>query len=363
MSILSKTQLKNKIDSTVFLNTSGQIKADLHNTLLKDFVDSFFNQISQAALVGLHEHDTNASYSQGDAVLKYNSIWKANKDTSGNFTEADWDLVLGLRIRRITSDHVIDTKGDRYIISDVSGGSNSITLPPTGGWETDRIITIINRTDNSGYTTEILPDGTDKINGQNSLGLDKEFGRIDLQYDSGDGSWYALSVWDVSQELTRLTDQDFTNALVNLNGKSISTQEWDYLAQQDQYVRTTDDVRHLYSRVNTREDTWETYEMTSDLHDFNSGDNHFLRLDPTGNYSLTGVEGEDDGMVLVVMNRTSNKLTILHLNGNSDSGNQFWISSGGGKLELLENGIAHFRYERTIEKWILSSRNEETTIV
>ena len=45
----------------------------------------------EAAHISADEHDENASYLKGDFCIYENTLYKANKDTSGPFTAADWD--------------------------------------------------------------------------------------------------------------------------------------------------------------------------------------------------------------------------------------------------------------------------------
>lgn len=45
----------------------------------------------EAAHISADEYDENASYLKGDFCIYENALYKANKDTSGPFTAADWD--------------------------------------------------------------------------------------------------------------------------------------------------------------------------------------------------------------------------------------------------------------------------------
>ena len=45
----------------------------------------------EAAHISADEYDENASYIKGDFCIYENTIYKANKNTSGPFTAADWD--------------------------------------------------------------------------------------------------------------------------------------------------------------------------------------------------------------------------------------------------------------------------------
>lgn len=373
MAVLSITDLKQKLQNAIYDNNNREIEAADVQQLIEDIIDSTFNQISNAAQIGLKEHDSNVSYSKGDAVLKYHSIWIANTSTSGSFTETDWDFVTGLRERIVSGDYTIANKGDRYIYVDTSAatGTVDITLPPaSSSWSDNRNITVVNL--GGAQNVRILPDGSDSINGSSVIYVTWDQARADISKKAS-GAWVTTQVHDLPDALNKLTNQEIEQALINIGANAISNTQWSYLAALDQHLHTTaqviHDTLHATTWLKTAESRWEweILEMTSDLHNVNPSA-FYIQLDPSGAYSITGVVGEGrEATKLLIYNRQAsggNSLTIAHENTGSTTFNRFHINTAGNDLQVSPRGVAVFTYdEKDLNRWVLQSRNEDTALL
>jgi hypothetical protein len=99
MAQLNRTDYKNKVDTTITTNGAEAITGALDNDLRKDQADSFLNLLSDEELLNLRDYDVARTYKTGEACL-YDSgggsmLYRANKQTTGAFIVADWDLVAG----------------------------------------------------------------------------------------------------------------------------------------------------------------------------------------------------------------------------------------------------------------------------
>ena len=94
MASKSITVLKTETDVLIATNGSRAITAALHNVLLNDILDSSLNRISDAALVGLNDFDSSATYPLGRACIYDDGggdkIYRANGHIQPNFRFFWW---------------------------------------------------------------------------------------------------------------------------------------------------------------------------------------------------------------------------------------------------------------------------------
>lgn len=378
MAVKSTQQLKQDLDSIIYENHSREVKAKLVNKFLHDVIDSTFNQISQAANVGLKDHDSSVTYKQGQTVLKFHAVWKANKQTTGTFSEADWDLVTGLRSRVVSSNYTIDQKSDRFIFVDTAaaGADVDITLPATSdAWSEDRMITVVNI--GGANKVRIFPDGTDQVDGGNVLELHEDKGRADLAKTSA-GNFTSTQLPDLPSFLVDLVSElaDLTSSeveqLKNIDTVTVSNFQWGVLGAVDQQLHTSANVQFLtlettrYSRTVERQGRWhQIEEFGSDINDYNPQTFYIQALPETTGLSLTGVIRDGRvGTELVIVNISGTDFTIPHESTQSNALNRFLNNNAGNDLVLSPDGMAVYRYdEDDAGRWRLQSRNADTSFV
>ena len=99
MAQLSTADLINNAASGQPDNNNQEIKAVNTRTSDQDIAESSYNKISDKTLVNLREYLTARTYETNEGCMYDNggglNTWKANKQTTGTFNAADWDLVGG----------------------------------------------------------------------------------------------------------------------------------------------------------------------------------------------------------------------------------------------------------------------------
>ena len=360
MSVLSNTQLKNRIDSTITDNNNREIEGLDHNALLKDFVDSFFNQISNASGVGLRDYDSSKSYGPGETVIYNNGIWRATGSTTGTFDETKWEFVMGMPIRFIDSSDSPYTiaEDDRFIVYDGSTGNGSVELPDATV-ETNKEIVII-KVDSSNTLT-INTNGAQTVNGASSESLSTDTATARLISDGT--NWISVGPINMPLNIGDLLVTE-VEQLKNINSNTISNTQWSYLGGLDQFVSTFSDVTFVEVQQDARVESWLDSDFTSNQNDWNHTGNSFHRINNNGAYNLTGAVGDvKDGFILKIYNQGTNDLTITHEDVSSSASNRFYINGSSNDAVLAQRGTAQFVYDANMSRWVLQFVNQDVTFI
>jgi hypothetical protein len=189
MASKSITVLKTETDVLIATNGARAITAALHNVLLNDILDSSLNRISDAALIGLNDFDSSATYPEGRAVMYDDGggvdIYRSNTANGpAAFDPLEWDVISGggggatnltwtAATRTVASDTGTDAIISLFTSTDAgltpsSGGGATNFLRADGTWEAPSVNSIYTADDtltgerylNSGGYDLILGDAT-----------------------------------------------------------------------------------------------------------------------------------------------------------------------------------------------------------
>lgn len=94
MSVKSRTDIQNQINTDFADNTTGNITAELLRTTLSDISDTMVNSLTDTASTGFAEYNTSRVYYQYNYVIYSYKIYRANTTTvAGAFDSSKWDFV------------------------------------------------------------------------------------------------------------------------------------------------------------------------------------------------------------------------------------------------------------------------------
>jgi hypothetical protein len=75
---------------------------------------------------------------------------------------------------------------------------------------------------------------------------------------------------------------------------------------------------------------------------------------PSTSFSITGIQGGEDGKIAILYNTTANAMTIANANAGSTAANQI-ITNTGSDVATTSTGIVSLIYSVTDSRWILLS--------
>jgi len=120
----SRAAIQADINSKLADNENGDITPLKHREIETDVNDSMYNKVDDKALVGLRVYNPARSYELGEACA-YNDgagtkVYIANKNTTGTFIPADWDVTEGA-VNEVPNDggSYLRTFGSWFNVSDL----------------------------------------------------------------------------------------------------------------------------------------------------------------------------------------------------------------------------------------------------